>query len=149
MKHVLFLMLLVLVNASTSLANQPVYECNTNLDMGDGTTIALGISVEQSANGNTFQSKLVGTADDTQIIPTEKNSAPISQVNQFTGVSSIINELNLSSQQLASVKTVNIYTVGSFDEDASGVKAIELLDANSNVLAKGMFFGWAGIHKCK
>lgn len=151
MKNVIVLLLTIVGFCSASQANQKVYECMAAVDLGDGTTTKLGISVfgAPTGFGYQFESKLTGSSDDTQILPTKKEFSTPQFVSEFVTVPSIIQALNLSNAQLASVQNINIYTAGNFDDDAAGVKAIELLDANLKIIAKGMFFGWAGIHKCQ
>lgn len=73
---------------------------------------------------------------------------PLSEAIKLAGVTQLISALELSKEDLKTVTEVHVYTSDNFDDDAAGVRGVVFLQASGRILAKGMFFGWAGPMKC-
>lgn len=137
---------LIAQNAS---AQAVVFDCQKRMDIsGDPAApewIEFGITVVET--GGKFVSTLKGATD-----PSPRSTVfqdlSLADGLQVGGVSDVLEVANLDPAQRASVQKVKVYTTGNFDDDAAGVRAVEFSDVSGLVLAKGMFFGWAGPHIC-
>ncbi len=89
-----------------------------------------------------FGTGIVGASDVTLEALSKNDSLKV------PGVSLILSELKVTNTEWTNVHTVEVYTSGNFDDDAAGVRAINLLTKDNKLIKKGMFFGWAGVQKC-
>lgn len=134
------LVLLFSLMTLTAQANVLRFECQNEYE---NTKFGMYVLQEnQTLKAYTFGTGIVGASEVTLDVLSRNDSLKV------PGVSHILSELKVTNTEWINVHTVEVYTSGNFDDDAAGVRAINLLTKDNKLIKKGMFFGWAGPQKC-
>lgn len=146
MTKILMVFVLFLIGMKAN-AQSPniVFECNAEIQIDATETQKIGMTVE--VQGVRYVAYLIG-ATQPGPVATSKQVLSLPDGIRVGGVREILSKVSLSSSDRLKVESVVIYNQGNFDDDAAGVRAVEFVDALGVVLAKGMFFGWAGPVAC-
>lgn len=145
MKTILTSILLVISFSTLAQAATPVFSCAAKIDIDVNEVAELGMTVVQETSG--YVSYLIGSGE-TGAIETTVVNATLTEALQIGGLHNILAATKLSKQDYAKIASVTVYTAGNFEDDAAGVRSAVFADAKGAILAKGMFFGWAGAMSC-
>lgn len=146
MKMIMALMISTFVAYSNAQSANVVFQCSSQLQLDESESMTIGISVEQ--DGSAYNSTFVGSGE-TGKVGTVKQSVSFLESLNILGIYQILETANLSAQDQSQIAEVEIYTAGNFDDDLAGVRTAQFINKDGQILAKGMFFGWAGAVSCQ
>lgn len=135
-----FLIVFILSFSANTWGTELRFSCKNKI-----SNLDFGMNVFET--NNVLKAYLTGTGligpQDVDVLKVSKAEAM-----NVTGITQIISKIKMTKIQWSKVETVEIFTTGNFEDDLAGVRGVNFLNLDDNVIKKGMFFGWAGPSKC-
>lgn len=132
--------------SASAQASTVVFDCQAEIRVDINESEKIGMTVEDQ--GTQFVAHLIGATDPGPFQAT-KEVKTLQDAMNVGGVGEILNSVILSPTDQMRVSSAVIYTQGQFDDDLAGVRGVEFTDSQGAVVAKGMYFGWAGPVSCR